>query len=78
LQQHHRRDHPRRHRWAPQTRTREQIREIVITKQPITVLGQQPIHTARLQFLTQQQRRVIEPCLPIRPPNRHNMIFPTS
>ena len=43
LQQHHRGHHPRRHRRASQRRALEQIGEILIAKQRITVLGQRPI-----------------------------------
>jgi hypothetical protein len=39
------------------------------------MLGQQPIHTARAQLLTQQQRRIIKPCLPIRQPDSHTKII---
>jgi hypothetical protein len=75
LQQHHRGHHPRRHRRASQRRALEQIGEILIAKQRITVLGQQPIHAALHQLIAHQQQHVIESALPILTPQRHTPIF---
>jgi hypothetical protein len=75
LQQHRRGHHPRRHRWASQRRALEQIGEILIAKQRITVLGQQPIHAALHQLIAHQQQHVIESALPILTPQRHTPIF---
>jgi len=42
------------------------------------MLGQQPVHAACPQLLTQQQRRIIEACLPIRQPDSHTKIIPAT
>ena len=65
LQQHHRGHHPRRHRRASQRRAFEQVGEVLIAEQRITVLGQQPKYAALHQLITHQQHHVIESALPI-------------
>jgi len=43
----------------------QQVGEVVISEEPTTLIAAQPIHAARPQLRAQQQRRLINACLPI-------------
>ena len=71
LEEHHRRHHPGRNgRSAPYGLLIE-IGEVVVTEEPLTVVGQEPIDRTLLQPITEDLPRILEALLDLRPTKCH-------